>query len=96
MKYDTIFNEYDTADGVPFYFLGRSITFPQDKNLEIYDYIFVDDDIAWTIVSYKIYGTIDYWWVLSALNPKMKFFAFKGELIRYIKPDMLTTVLNYI
>lgn len=96
MNYDRIFNEYDTSDGVPFYFLGKSITFPQDKSLEIYDYRFAEDDIAWTILSYKLYGSIDYWWVLSSLNPKMKFFAVKGNVIRYIKPSMLQTVLKYI
>jgi hypothetical protein len=56
----------------------------------------VEEDTAWTIVSYKLYGSIDYWWVVSALNPTMKFYAERGTLIKVIVPSQLETVLKYI
>jgi hypothetical protein len=48
--------------------------------------LYADEDMAWTIVSYKLYGTIDYWWVLSALNPTMKLYAKRGSILKIIKP----------
>ena len=96
MNYTKIFNEYDTQEGVPFYLLSRSVTFPNDDGLEIYDTVYCDEDLAWTVVSYKLYGTIDYWWVLSALNKNMKFYAKAGENIRIIKPNKLEEVLSYV
>lgn len=91
-----IFNNYTTYQGIPFLFLNRSITFPSDYSLDIYQYKNVDDDYPWTIMSYKLYGSIDYWWILSALNKDMKFYAKRGTTIRIIAPNKLKTVLKYI
>ena len=96
MDYTKIFNEYTTTQGIPFLMLSKSVTFPSDNSLDIYQYLYADEDIAWTIVSYKLYGSIDYWWVLSALNPYMKFYAKKGYVIKTIKSTHLETVLKYI
>lgn len=96
MDYTKIFNDYETAQGIPFYFLSKSITFPQDNSLQIYEFVNVDEDCAWTIVSYKIYGTIQYWWLLSALNPRMKFYASRGSIIKIIKPQLINDVIRYI
>jgi hypothetical protein len=64
--------------------------------LDIYDFVYSDDDIPWTIVSYRLYGDISYWWVLSSLNKEMKFYAKRGEVIRFIKPEQLESVLKYV
>lgn len=96
MDYTKIFNEYTTSQGIPFLMLSKRVTFPSDNSLDIYQYLYSDEDIAWTIVSYKIYGSIDYWWVLSALNSHMKFYAKKGSVVKIIKPTHLETVLKYI
>ena len=96
MDYTKIFNVYQTAQNVPFYLLNKSVTFPQDNTLDIYDFVYADENYAWTIASYKLYGTIDYWWVLSALNPDFKFYAKRGHIIKIIKPSHLETVLRYI
>lgn len=96
MDYTDIFNVYTTYQGVPFYLLSKSVTFPQDESLEIYDKVYADEDIAWTVASWKLYGSIDYWWVLSALNPTMQFYAKRGEIIKIIKPSELDKVLKYI
>lgn len=95
MDYTNIFSIYNTAEGVPFYFLSKKINFPSDKSLPIYEYLYCDDDYPWTIVSYKLYGTIDYWWVLSALNDDMPFYAKAGETILIIKPNLLEETLKY-
>lgn len=96
MNYDKIFNTYTTYQGVPFYNLSKSVTFPQDDNLEIYDYVMSDEDYPWTIASYKLYGTIEHWWVLSALNPNMRFYSQRGRVVKIIKPMYLDKVLGLI
>lgn len=96
MDYTNIFNSYNTIQGIPFIMLSKSVTFPQDDSLDIYKFYYADEDMAWTILSYKLYGSIDYWWVLSALNPKMKFYAVRGNVIKVIKPAYLESVIKYI
>lgn len=92
----SVFNRYTTEEGVPFFLLSKSVFFPQDDSLDLYDFAYADDDMAWTVVSYKLYGSISYWWVLSSLNRDMKFYAKRGEIVRYIKPERLEQVLQYV
>lgn len=96
MNYSKIFNEYDTTEGVPFYLLSKKINFPEDTTLEIYEMLYCDEDMPWTVLSYKLYNSINYWWVLSALNGDQIFYAKRGEEIRIIKPKFLQTVLQYV
>ena len=96
MDYSKIFNGYTTYEGIPFLNLSKSVTFPSDDSLDIYAFVYADDDYPWTVASYKLYGSIDYWWVLSALNKHMKFYAKHGEIVRFIKPERIKQVLKYI
>lgn len=91
-----LYNGYYTSEGIPFYTLSKSVVFPHDDSLDFYQFFYADDDLAWTIVSYKLYGTIDYWWVLSSLNKKCPFYAKRGQIIKVIKPSYIETILNYI
>ena len=91
-----IYNTYETSEGVPFYLLSKSISFPTDYTLEIYKTCYVSEDTPWTIVSWKIYGTIDYWWVLSQLNKKTPFYAKSGQTIVYIPKNTLEEILNQL
>jgi hypothetical protein len=47
-------------------------------------------------MSYKLYGSIDYWWVLSSLNKKHPFYAPREKTIKIIHPNSLHHVLKYI
>lgn len=91
-----IFNIYSTSQGIPFVNLSKSITFPSDESLEIYSTLYNDQDIPWTILSYILYGTIDYWWVLSSLNKNYPFYAPKGETIKIIVPSQMNNIIKYI
>lgn len=91
----SIFNSYVTTEGVPFNLISKSVTFP--SNVEnIYDYMFISENIPWTILSYQLYDTIDYWWVLSNLNMDSPLFAKKESNVKYIKRDVLEEILKYI
>ncbi|MBQ7820511.1 MAG: hypothetical protein IJ341_12555 [Bacteroidales bacterium] len=74
-NYSKIFNLYTTKENKEFLMLNRKIEFPSDHSLYIYGKKIVTDNIPWTILSYQIYGTIDYWWILTKLNPSSIFYA---------------------
>lgn len=92
---NSIFNQYHTTENVPFLLLSKSIAFP-DNNEDIYSYVYVSENIPWTIMSYKLYGTIQYWWVLSSLNPSSPFYAKKEYNVKYIDISLLENMLKYI
>lgn len=89
-----IYNYYN-QQGTLFAMFNKKVNFPTD-NIDVYDFVYVDDDTPWTIVSYKIYGTINYWWVLSSLNKDMPFYAKKERYIRFIKLPLLKEMLSRI
>lgn len=69
---------------------------PSDMTLDIYGQKYINTNTAWTIMSYMIYGTIDNWWILNALNPGMPFYAVEGNKIYYVKPDYIDLVKSAI
>lgn len=96
MDYSQIFNHYETSEGIRFTLKNRRIHFPDDKTLPIYGKAHIGTNTPWTILSYNIYGTIDYWWLLNDLNDSMVFYANGGSDIWFILPKYLSNVLNAI
>ena len=48
-------------------------------------------------LSFKLYGTIDLWWLIFLINkPKDIFLARSGESYKYIKPRFIDSVLTNI
>lgn len=92
--YTQIFNQYFTSDNKKFLMLNRKIEFPSDHDLYIYEKITITDDIPWTNLSYKLYGLIDYWWVLCRLNPNYTFYAPADTEVLTIKKEWLFKILN--
>lgn len=95
-NYTKIFNLYSTKEGIPFYMTNRRIEFPSDRKLFIYDSKIITDNTPWTILSYQLYNSISYWWVLCSLNPEYPFYAPGGSNITYIKPRYLNDILSNI
>lgn len=90
-----IFNVYKTKEEIPFYLLSKSVSFPTD-NEDIYKYVYISENTPWTILSWQIYGTIDYWWVLCSLNKDAPFYAKKETNVKYIPYNTLEKILTYI
>lgn len=95
-SYKDIFREYRTSEGIPFKMFNRRIVFPDDKNLNIYASKSITADTPWTILSYQIYGTIDYWWILCALNEYNIYYAREGSVVKYVKSNYIPAILNSI
>lgn len=96
MDYSTIFSKYYTLEGQSFNMINRSVHFPDDKTLKIYDKMFIASNVPWTILSWQLYGTIDHWWVLSSLNKSDIFYAPEGLEILIIKPQYIDNILDKI
>ena len=94
MNYTEIFNKYRTKEGKLFYLLNRSVSFPEDKTLAIYDTKIITENTPWTILSYNIYDKIDFWWILCSINKSSLFYAKDGDIIYYIKPEYISLILN--
>lgn len=90
-----IFNQYETSEGIPFYLLSKSIHFPEDDK-SLYKYLYISENVPWTILSYQLYGTLNYWWVLSSLNKNQPFYAKKGYTIKFIDKSTLEEILSFI
>jgi len=97
-RYENIFKIHRGEDGEWFYNLKTSVTFPEDIDRQFIDTFKLDREIAWTIISYNIYGSIFLWWTITELNkianpvivPKI------GRNYDYIKPQYIEPVLDQI
>jgi hypothetical protein len=96
MDYTKIFRLYNTKENIPFFLLNKRVEFPSDKTLDIYNSTLISSNIPWTILSYKLYGSIDYWWILCSLNSSSIFYAKEGEYVYYIKPEYMDLIINSI
>ena len=96
MDYSKIFNIYETEGYQPFYLLNKKVSFPEDKSSPVFSKRYVNSDTPWTIMSYLIYGVIDYWWILCGLNDSSIFYAKENTEIYYIKKEYLNIILQEI
>lgn len=95
-KYNQLFNLYYSRENIPFTLKNRSIAFPEDKNNPIYQIKYISIDTPWTVLSFNIYKTIEYWWVLCSLNQSDIFYAKEGSEIRIIDPDYIEDIVETI
>lgn len=95
-KYNNLFYLYHSSENIPFTLKNRSVAFPDDINSPIYQIKYISVDIPWTVLSHNIYGTVDYWWVLSSLNQSHVFYAKEGTEIRIINPDYIDEIVENI
>lgn len=93
-SYTSIFRQYTTSENIPFMMLNRRVVFPDDRSLPIYSKKLITSDTPWTILSYQIYGKIEYWWILCALNDNNMYYAREGSLITFVKPEYISTIEN--
>ena len=80
-----------------FYNLLNKVVFPDNISDEFVDTIVLQNDTPWTALSYRLYGTINLWWVVYLLNkPKYIFKAQAATEYKYIKPGAIGAVLQQI
>ena len=95
--YDNIFKvnviEADNSSHY-FYNLLNKVYLPESLNGDVYEEISLDRKMSWTHLSYKLYGSIDFWWLIVLVNkPDYIFMAEAGVSYKYIKPNVVDTIL---
>jgi hypothetical protein len=94
-EYQSIFKTYNTSENIPFKMFNKRVIFPEDKSLPLYGIKFVAANTPWTILSYQIYGSINYWWILNSLNAENNmYYAQEGTSVFYIKPEYIAYIEN--
>jgi len=98
--YENIFNvQLVDNDNKSFYAynLLNKVIFPDDIDANFIDEITLHGDKPWTILSFELYGSIDLWWTIVLLNKPAEIFMAKGgNVYKYIKPGVMTNVLQQL
>jgi hypothetical protein len=99
-RYENIFDVYQTNDDSKYYYYNLS----KRVNLEIgsidpefLDYYICNGEQPLTTISYRVYNTIDLWWLivsLNQLNPVQNVPA--GTALAFIKPEYIDNVLQIV
>jgi len=67
-KYENIFNIYTDVDNKYYYNLLQTIAFPDNLPNSFFIQYVVGNQDAWSLISYKMYNTIDLWWIILLAN----------------------------
>jgi len=87
----------DAESSYYFYNTLNSINIPADINGDAYEELPLRHDTPWTTLSYRLYGTIDLWWILVLVNkPDYIFMAKGGEDYKFIKPQYVSRIISKI
>lgn len=97
-RYENIFKMYKDKGSKFYYNITKKITLPSDLDPSQFLYYPVKKRMPWTMISFNIYQTIELWWLLCIVNniqnpvdqPK------SGTIIKALRPDLVTSVLNDI
>jgi hypothetical protein len=99
-RYENIFDVYQTTDGSGYYYYNLS----RRVNLDIetidptfLDYYICNGEQPLTTISYRLYGTMDLWWLivsLNQLNPINNVAA--GTALAFIKPEYINSVVEAV
>jgi len=100
-RYENIFKVFkllkDADNSYYFYNINNKVMIPEDLDDNIFNVITPNVNTAWTTLSFRLYGTIDLWWLIFIINrPKDIFLAESGVSYRYINPGFINDVLTNI
>lgn len=101
VSYENFFKLHIYNDEFAFFNLLKKINILSNTNDINPNYFItynVDVDIPWVVFSYKVYGTVNLWWLLCLVNniqDATKNPSF-GSQIKAIKPEFVNTVINQI
>jgi hypothetical protein len=96
-SYERIFNVY-TDDDFYAYNINKTIHFPDDLDPSFIDHIRISGKLAWSHISFKVYGTIKLWWLLCLVNKILNpvILPRPGMIIKIIKPAAVKHVIGQI
>jgi hypothetical protein len=96
-RYENFFNIYnDSESDMRFYNLLRNINIFPSNSAEVEDVYSVKYNDTWISISYKMYGTIDLWWLICSYNQITNPIELPeaGTQLKILKSDYVYLVLS--
>lgn len=97
-RYENIFKMYTTDDNHKYYNILQHVHLPKDLTTDCYEVTTIPPHTPLTVLSYRIYGTMDLWWLICIANgiddPTQ--FIPTGVDIRIIKPGYVNSIIQGI
>lgn len=96
-RYENLFKVYK-IDDYYIYNIINTLKLDDDIDPEFYYIYTVKRPMAWTIVSYENYNTIDLWWLICIMNDIMNpvQFAESGTELKVLRPEYVRIVVDRI
>lgn len=98
LKLENLFNVYNNGSNY-FYNLIGTVNIPQDLDPTVYIFFTVTSDyMPWTLISYKVYNTIDLWWLICSVNNIQNplQFAKAGTKLKILAPEYVSAILQQL
>jgi hypothetical protein len=96
-RYENIFNVYQNTTDQYFYNILRKVNFPENIDETVYStYTVPNNNLPYTFISYKVYGTIYLWWLICSINriTNPVFYPAAGTQLKILKPEYVRSVLQ--
>jgi len=96
-RYENLFKVHN-IDGYYVYNIINSLKFDKDIDRDYYYEWVVDRPLAWTIISYIHYDTIDLWWLICIFNEIINPVQFveTGTRLKIFKPEYVRRIIDQI
>ena len=98
-RYENIFNIYQNDNSNYFYNILAKTNFPTDIEQAYYDtFVVTNENMPYTLISYKIYGTILLWWLVCSVNNIQNpvFCPPAGTRLKYLTPAYVRSVVSQL
>ena len=95
--YENIFKLYD-VDNYPTYNLLQQVSIPENLDESVFMTIETQPNMAMSVLSYRLYNTMDLWWLICIVNKidnPVEILP-PGISLKIIKPQYVTQVLTAI
>ncbi len=93
---ENIFNVYQDENGMYFYNLLQTISFPENLPLNLFTPYTIGHGDSWTLISYKTLKNTGLWWMIclvnNIINPVIS--PIPGETIKIPIPAVIKEILT--
>ena len=98
-RYENLFNVYQNEKNQYYYNILTKVNFPEAMDESYFDvYVVPNDYMPYTLISYKLYGTILLWWLICSVNniTNPVDFPAAGIKLKVLKPLLVSGVVQQL
>lgn len=95
-RLENLFTIAEDANGNFFFNLTETVQFDDDIPAELLGRYVVDGRVSWHNISYRIYGTVNLWWAILAVNKSFSPMVLPevGSVLYFIEKTTLISILD--